>query len=205
MFSFLAKGGIFMIPILACSVTALAIFLERLWNLRRGKIIPPAFLMEVEDLIRNEKIPRAIELCRRSGTPIANVLVSAIKNFGRRREVLKERIEEVGRREAAAMTRYMEALATIANVSTLIGLLGTIAGMIEVFSVISEQTAISPTSMAHGISVALYTTVFGLSVAIPTLVGHRYLSGRADGLILQMEETSIEMMELLKEKEAELG
>ncbi|MEE8449531.1 MAG: MotA/TolQ/ExbB proton channel family protein, partial [Thermodesulfobacteriota bacterium] len=203
--SFLAKGGIFMIPILACSVAALAIFLERLWNLRRGKIIPPAFMMELEDLIRNEKIPRAIELCRRSGTPIAKVLVSAIKNFGRRREVLKERIEEVGRREAAVMTRYMEALATIANVSTLIGLLGTIAGMIEVFSVISEQTAISPTSMAHGISVALYTTVFGLSVAIPTLVGHRYLSGRADGLILQMEETSIEMMELLKEKEAELG
>jgi biopolymer transport protein ExbB len=99
----------------------------------------------------------------------------------------------------------MEALATIANVATLLGLLGTIAGMIEIFSVISEQTVVNPTSLAHGISVALYTTAFGLSVAIPTLVGHRYLSGRADALILQMEETSIEMMELLKEKEADLA
>lgn len=201
MIQFFVRGGVFMIPIGAVSVLALAIFLERLWSLRRSKIIPDEFTTKVRELVKREKIPDAIALCRRYNAPIANILAAAMRNFGKEREAIKERVEEVGRKEAASLERFLETLSTLASVATLLGLLGTIAGMIEIFSVISEQAVVAPTSLAHGISVALYTTAFGLSVAIPTIVAHRYLTGKAEGLILQMEEISIDMVELLKEKE----
>ena len=188
-------------PILGCSVVALAIFLERLWGLRREKVLPGAFLNQVEDLIKREKMLEAMALCRQYDSPIARIVLMGIKNFGKKREVLKERIEEVGRKEAATLGRFVEVLGTIANVSTMFGLLGTIQGLIIIFSVISQQAVVHPPSLAHGISVALYTTAFGLSVAIPTIIAHRYLTGRVDYLVLQMEEISIEMMEYLKEKE----
>lgn len=201
MFSFLVKGGLpFMLPIAACSVVSLAIFLERLWSLRRKKIIPQDFLIQVEDLVRREKIDDAMVLCRRYSSPIAHILSAGIKNFGKKREVVKERIEEVGRLETPELSRFLEIMSTVANVATLLGLLGTIAGLIEVFGVVSTSAVVSPPSLAHGISVALYTTAFGLSVAIPTVVGHRYLSGKVDSLVTQMEAISLDMLELLKEK-----
>lgn len=189
-----------MLPILACSIVSLAIFLERLFSLRRRKIIPEDFLIQVEDLLKREKVDDALVLCRRYSSPIARVLSSGIKNFGKRRELIKERVEEVGRFEATELSRFVEVLSTIANVATLLGLLGTIAGLIEVFGVVSAQAVVSPPSLAHGISVALYTTAFGLSVAIPTVIAHRFLAGKVDYLVNQMEVVSLEMLDLLKEK-----
>jgi biopolymer transport protein ExbB len=201
MFDFFIKGGFFMIPILVCSVISLAIFLERLWVLRKKIVIPPRFIVAIEHLLRAEKISDATSLCKKSNSPISRILLNGIKNFGKKRDVIKEIIEEVGKREAAYLDKYVETLSTIASVSTLLGLLGTIAGMIKVFGVISFQKVVNPSLLAGGISEALYTTSAGLSVAIPTLIFYRYLTGKSDALILEMEEYCLRMVELLKERQ----
>jgi biopolymer transport protein ExbB len=201
MIDFFIKGGIFMYPILLCSITALAIFIERIWNLRRSQVIPRDFVEEVEELIRRGKIPDAVMRCQHNKSSISRILLVGIKNFGKRREIIKEYLEEVGRPESASLERFVEGLGTIAGVSTLLGLLGTISGMIKIFSVISTQTVVNPGSLAGGISEALITTYAGLSVAIPTLVMYKYLQSKTNALILEMEERSIRLVELLKEKE----
>ena len=202
MLDYLFKGGFFMIPILVCSVLSVAIFLDRLWVLRKKKVIPQDFIIQIEHLLRSEKITAAVELCKQADCPIARILLNGIKNFGKKREDIKELVEEVGKREAAGLDKYVENLSTIASVSTLLGLLGTIAGMIKVFGVISAQQLVNPSMLAGGISEALYTTSAGLSVAIPTLVFYRYLSGKSDALILEMEEYCLRMVELLKERQS---
>ncbi len=189
-----------MIPILFCSILALSIFLEKLWVLRKKKVIPQNFIVEIEHLLRSEKVSEAIALCKETNAPISRILLNGIKNFGKRREEIKEIIEEVGKREAAYLDKYVEALSTIASVSTLLGLLGTIAGMIKIFGVISYHKVVNPSILAGGISEALYTTSAGLSVAIPTLIFYRYISGKSDELILEMEEYCLRMVELIKER-----
>jgi len=198
MYDFVVKGGVLMIPIALCSIIALAIFLERLWSLRRSKVIPRDFLIEIEDLIRREKIPEAVTRCRRDNSSMANIIVAGIRNFGKRREIVKESIEEIGRKEAASLERYINVVGTIAAISPLLGLLGTVFGMIKAFNVISIQGVGNPSSLAGGISEALITTAAGLVVAIPTFVLYRYLANKADALIVEMEEHSIRMVDLLK-------
>lgn len=201
MIDFFTKGGILMYPILLCSITALAIFIERLWNLRRSQVVPLDFVREIEELIRREKIPDVAMLCQHNRSSLARILLVGIKNFGRRREIIKEHLEEVGRQEGASLERFVEGLGTIAGVSTLLGLLGTISGMIKIFSVVSTQTVVNPGSLAGGISEALITTYAGLSVAIPTIVMYKYLQSKTNTLILEMEEHCIRLVDLLKEKE----
>ena len=201
MYDFVVKGGVLMIPIALCSIIALAIFLERLWSLRRSKVIPRDFLIEIEDLIRREKIPEAVTRCRKDNSSMANIIVAGIRNFGKRREIVKESIEEIGRREAATLERYINVVGTIAAISPLLGLLGTVFGMIKAFNVISIQGVGNPSSLAGGISEALITTAAGLVVAIPTFVLYRYLANKADALIVEMEEHSIRMVDLLKGSE----
>ena len=201
MYDFVVKGGVLMIPIALCSIVALAIFLERLWSLRRSKVIPRDFLIEIEDLIRREKIPEAVTRCRKDNSSMANIIVAGIRNFGKRREIVKESIEEIGRREAATLERYINVVGTIAAISPLLGLLGTVFGMIKAFNVISIQGVGNPSSLAGGISEALITTAAGLVVAIPTFVLYRYLANKADALIVEMEEHSIRMVDLLKGSE----
>jgi len=190
-----------MYPILLCSITSLAIFLERVWNLRRPRVLPLEFVRDVEELIRKGSIPDAIMRCQQNRSSIARILLVGIKNFGRRREVIKEYLEEVGRQESASLERFVEGLGTIAGVSTLLGLLGTISGMIQIFSVVSTQSVVNPASLAGGISEALITTYAGLTVAIPTIVMYKYLQSKTNALILEMEEYSIRLADLLMEKE----
>lgn len=203
MIDFFIKGGIFMYPILLCSITALAIFLERCWNLRRNCVLPFDFVREVEELIRKGSIPDAIMRCQQNRSSIARILLAGIKNFGKRREVIKGYLEEVGRQESASLERFVEGLGTIAGVSTLLGLLGTISGMIKIFSVISSQSVVNPASLAGGISEALITTYAGLTVAIPTIVMYKYLQSKTNALIREMEQHSIRVVDLLKEKEGD--
>jgi biopolymer transport protein ExbB len=200
MYDFVVKGGVLMIPIALCSIIALAIFLERLWSLRRSRVIPRDFLIEIEDLIRREKIPEAITRCRKDGSSMANIILAGIRNFGKRREIVKEGIEEIGRREAATLERYINVVGTIADIAPLLGLLGTVFGMIRAFNVISIQGVGNPSSLAGGISEALITTAAGLVVAIPTFVLYRFLANKADALIVEMEEHSIRMVDLLKQR-----
>jgi biopolymer transport protein ExbB len=201
MYDFVVKGGVLMIPIALCSIIALAIFLERLWSLRRSRVIPRDFLIEIEDLIRREKIPEAITRCRKDNSSMANIILAGIRNFGKKRDIVKESIEEIGRREAAILERYINVVGTIAAIAPLLGLLGTVFGMIKAFNVISIQGVGNPSSLAGGISEALITTAAGLVVAIPTFVLYRYLANKADALIVEMEENSIRMVDLLKQRE----
>lgn len=190
-----------MYPIIACSILSLAIFLEKLWSLRRKKNVPIDFLREIEQLLKENNSTKALSLCDTNPSSIARIFSVGIKHYGKKREVIKERIEEVGRREASLLEKYVDALATIASVSTLLGLLGTIAGMIKIFSVISSQSVVNPSTLAGGISEALYTTAAGLTVAIPTLIFYRYVTSKSRALVLEMEECSTQVVELIKEKE----
>lgn len=200
-FDFYVKGGFFMHPILLCSILSLAILMERLWNLRRKKVIPEALLPKVERLIREQKFSEAVSACKSDSSSLARIIIAGLKNAGMKRENLKEALIETGGREAAFLERYLEALATIASISTLLGLLGTISGMIQIFSVISRETSVNPATLAGGISEALNTTAFGLVVAIPTTVFYKYLMGKAESMIVEMEEYATHMVELLKGRE----
>ncbi len=197
MLEFLGKGGLFMVPILLCSITALAIFVERLFSLRRQRVVPADLVRRTEALIAGKDLPAAMELLRQSPAAIAKVLVAGLRVSGQRRDVMKDHLEEAGRQEAAGLERFVDTLGTIAGVSTLLGLLGTISGMIEIFSVISIQSAVNPGTLAGGISEALVTTLAGLSVAVPTIVIHRYLLNKANALVLEMERLCTRFMDLL--------
>jgi len=198
MYELFLKGGLLMYPIAFCSVIALGIFLERLFFLRRRRVIPRDFLIAIEDLIIRGKLAEGITLCKQNNSVISHVLRTALEHYTSRREVIKERIEEVGRREAASLESYINVIGTVAGIAPLLGLLGTVSGMIKSFNIISLQGVADPASLAGGISEALITTAAGLVVAIPAYVMYRYLMNKADSLVLEMEESSIGMLDILK-------
>jgi len=183
--------------ILGCSVLALAIFLERLvifWRHRRGT---QQLLREVESLVVKEKIEEAIVVCQRSGTPLARIFITALRSAGMPRDQIKTKVEEAGNRELSSLSRYLGLLATIANISPLLGLLGTVLGMIEAFNVIAAQGVGTPATLGGGISTALITTASGLSVAIPVILMHKYLTSRANRITLELEEYSLHLVDLV--------
>ncbi|MGH7799115.1 MAG: MotA/TolQ/ExbB proton channel family protein [Thermodesulfobacteriota bacterium] len=192
---FMRKGGIFMYPILLCSIVGLAIFIQKVWTLRAKRIIPEGFLNNLYGFLSQGKLGEAIVLSRTNGSSIARIALTALENSNKNKEELKEEIEAAGRKEAQELGRYIEGLGAISNASTLLGLLGTISGMIKIFKVISEQTIVNPPSLAAGISEALYTTAFGLLVAIPAYIAYKYTSGKADGFISDMEEEGRRVIE----------
>lgn len=191
------KGGPLMYPILLCSVLALGIFLERLWTFARVRRGTAPLVREVEDLVHKNRPEEALIVCQRAGTPLARIFIAALRAAGRPREQIKAVVEEVGRRETAPLERYLGLLGTIANIAPLLGLLGTVFGMIEAFQVIALQGVGTPATLGGGISEALITTAAGMSVAIPTILLHRYLSSRAERIALEMEEHSLYVTDLL--------
>ncbi len=201
MIEWIAKGGAIMYPLLICSIVALAIVLERGWSLRRKKIISKTFVIKVEDLIRKEMISEAITFCKMNKSSISNILLAGINNYGRRREVIKEVIEDAGKREVGSLQRYLNLLGVVAAISPLLGLLGTVTGMIRTFNVINLQGVGDPQSMAGGISEALITTATGLMIGIPALAMYKYFQGKADILVLDMELSSFKMIDLLQKKD----
>ncbi|WP_305043016.1 MotA/TolQ/ExbB proton channel family protein [Geoalkalibacter sp.] len=198
MLELLKQGGPFMWPIGACSVIALAIFLERAFVYFRIRQGSDHLLREIEKLAAQRKFDEAVIICQRTGTPLARIFIAALRAAGRSRDQIKTLVEEAGNREAAPLARYLGLLATIANISPLLGLLGTVWGMIQAFNVIATQGVGTPATLGGGISQALITTAAGLTVAIPTILGHRYLSGRAERITLEMEEYSLHLVDLLE-------
>jgi len=192
---FMVKGGYFMYPILLCSIFGLAIFLQKIWVLRVKRIIPEEFLGALYGYVSQGKLGEAIVLSRTNDSSIARISLAALENSDRKKEELREEIEAAGRKEAQDLGRYIEGLGAISNASTLLGLLGTISGMIKIFNVISVQPIVNPPSLAGGISEALYTTAFGLLVAIPAYIAYKFTLGKADGLISEMEEEGRRIME----------
>jgi biopolymer transport protein ExbB len=186
-----------MAPILAFSVIALGIFLERLWVLRRELILPEEPLRQLENFLRKKMIPEARTYCQKHPSPLTRILFAGLQQFGNSRELIKENMEERGKAESLELKKYIGLLHTIASVSPLLGLLGTVSGMIKVFSTISVEGVGNPASLATGISEALITTAAGLTVAIPTFLGQRYLAARAERLVHMLEEYATYLLNLL--------
>lgn len=200
-FEFLAKGGWLMIPIGLCSLIALAFFLERVWSLQRSKVLPPRFLEVIHKLLRERRFQEAEALCHGNDSHIAAVLEAGIRYHGRDRSVVKEVMEEVGQREVHYMERFVGAIGAIATISPLLGLLGTVTGMISVFQRVVNQTAAGQAAdagaLANGIWEALITTATGLTVAIPAYLAYRYINGLIDRYAVEMADISLRVAEYL--------
>jgi biopolymer transport protein ExbB len=204
MIDLINKGGFVMFPLIFCSIISIAIIIERAYSLRRRNIISNTFVIKLEDLIRKEMIAEAISFCKMNQSSISNILISGINRYGRNREIVKEVIEDAGKKEVGVLQQYLNLLGGIAAIAPLLGLLGTVTGMIKTFNVINLQGVGDPQSMAGGISEALITTATGLVIGIPALAMYKYFQGKADSLVLEMELCSFKMIDLLQEKDQKM-
>jgi biopolymer transport protein ExbB len=196
-------GGWLMIPIILCSIVSLAIIGERFFALRQQKIAPDSLVSELWDLHQKGTLNNEHILELHKSSPLGRILAAGLVNMHHQREVMKEVIEESGRQVVLELERYLNTLGTIASITPLLGLLGTVIGMIKVFAAITAHGVGDPTVLAGGISEALITTAAGLSVAIPTLMFYRYFRGRVDALVLKMEEQALKLVEMIHgEREA---
>ncbi len=197
MLEIVQAGGWLMAPIIACSVVAVAIVLERLWTLQQKRVLPANVAAQIWDWVkRNELDAQHIQLVHQS-SPLGQVLAAGLAYRNAPRDVLKEAIEDAGRHVVHDLERYLNPLGTIAAITPLLGLLGTVSGMIRAFTAITAQGVGNPTVLAGGIAEALITTAAGLAVAIPSLIAFRYLRGRVDGLVVMIEKESIRFIETL--------
>jgi biopolymer transport protein ExbB len=194
-------GGWLMWPLLLCSVVALAIILERLWALRPGRVIPTEVMTQVWKLHRQSQLDAAQLRQIRLGSPLGAVIAAGLSSRADGREAMRESIEQAGRQAVHELERYLNTLGTIAAISPYLGLLGSVVGMIKVFSTFSAAQGVSdPALLAGGISEILFATAAGLAVAIPSLMFHRYFDGRVSELALRMEQ---EACNLISELDAE--
>ena len=186
-----------MLPILVCSVIAMAIVVERFWSLQRHRITPNNLVAQVWQWARSDVLDDKRIEALRTGSPLGRVLSAGLVNREHDRVVMKESVEEVGRHVVYDMGRYLNTLGTIAAISPLLGLLGTVIGMIKVFAAITAHGVGDASVLAGGISEALITTAAGLSVAIPTLMFYRYFRGRVEGFVVSMEQEALKLVEVL--------
>lgn len=196
-FELISKGGPLMIALLVCSVLALAIIVERLIFLRRNRIIRLDILREIEIAIKKRDISTAVEWCDKVKAPMIKIAKVALINAGTTKEDLKNYIEEAGRMQIPVLERFLTILHTIAVISPLLGLLGTVTGMINVFETIVTHGTGNASVLAGGISEALITTASGLSVAIPTLIFYNFFAKKAENITTEMEHHSVTLVELL--------
>jgi biopolymer transport protein ExbB len=194
-----SRGGPVMYVIALASVVALGVFIERMWSLRRSQVAPRELILEVQELVRSKRIAEAAARCGASNSAAGAIFRAALRYAGQPRDRIRTETAEVGRREALRLERGTPTLGTIASLGPLLGLLGTVLGMIEVFQRVAEVGAGSPLEMAAGIWQALLTTAFGLLTGIPALVMHRSVLARVDGLVLELEEEAVHLVELLED------
>ncbi len=192
-------------PILLCSIVALAIVVERAWTLRRNRVAPGHVLAQVYQLYRRQQIDAAAIKRLREDSPLGRILAAGLVNEQREREVMKEAIEETGRHVVHELERYLNPLGTIAAITPLLGLLGTVVGMIKVFNVITVQGVGNASVLAGGIAEALITTAAGLTVAIPSLICYRYFRRRIDDLVVTMEEEALKLVEIIHDQRENNG
>lgn len=193
----LTRGGVVMYPIAFASLFALCIFFERLFSLKQERVVPKDFLRDVGNLVKQNRFDEASDLIAKEPSLIAPMLRQILDKREAPIPLIKESVEEQGRQQSARLERFMGALGTVASICPLLGVLGTVLGMIVAFQAVNESGYASPTDMASGVWEALLTTAFGLSVGITALVGHRYLLSRIDGLILALERESLNFFDLV--------
>jgi biopolymer transport protein ExbB len=190
-------GGWLMLPILLCSVIALAIVGERFWSLQQKRINPATLVSQVWQWYKSDNLTdQNIEALAKT-SPLGRVLAAGLVNRHHPREIMKESIEDTGRQVVVELERYLNTLGTIASITPLLGLLGTVIGMIKVFAAITAHGVGDPSVLAGGISVALITTAAGLSVAIPSLIFYRYFRGKVDELVIKMEEEALKIVDVM--------
>ncbi|MEC7876020.1 MAG: MotA/TolQ/ExbB proton channel family protein [Pseudomonadota bacterium] len=197
MFELIRAGGFLMWPILACSVVSMAIIAERFWSLRESKIAPASLVANVWQWHKSDELDAKRIQALRINSPLGMILAAGLLNRKHSREIMKESIEEVGRLVAHSLERFLNTLGTISSITPLLGLLGTVIGMIKVFTVITSQGVGDPSVLSEGISEALLTTAAGLSVAIPSLMFYRYFRGKVDDLVVTMEQEALKMVEVM--------
>jgi len=183
-------------PLLFASIIALALIIERLVALRRAKVLPDGVLARVIGEVRQGSLNDAAINALEQGSPLGRVLAAGLRNVKSSREVMKESIEEAGQGVSHELERYLTTLGTIASISPLMGLFGTVVGMIEIFGS-QAPTGANPMQLAHGISIALYNTGFGLVIAIPSMIFWRHFRALVDGFVIEMEQQAVKLVEVV--------
>lgn len=203
-FEIIFEGGVLMWPIFIVSIVALAIAIERFFSLRRNTIDTREFMDEMRTVLRQNRVEEAVQICDQVDGPIARITKAGLLKHRRPKEDIREAIEDAGHLEVPRLERYLSGLATCANIAPLLGLLGTVVGMIDAFmQIMDKQGQVNPADLAGGISSALVTTAAGLTVAIPTLVVYNYFVSRVDNMVVEMELSSSELVELLTKHRGE--
>jgi biopolymer transport protein ExbB len=199
------SGGWLMAPIILCAILTMGIILERFWTLQQKRVIPEDLTSKVWGWVKKDSLDQRQIQTLHQGSPLGQILAAGLINRDRERSVMKDSIEDTGRHVVHELERYLDTLGTVAAISPLLGLLGTVFGMIEVFAAITTQGIGNPTVLAGGIAQALITTAAGLTVAIPALIGHRYYRNRVDTLVVNMEKEAIKLVEALHRRQARTG
>jgi biopolymer transport protein ExbB len=192
------KGGILIYPLMLLLIWGILIIVVKLVTLRKDRIINPGVIQKVEEFLLQKKIPEATAYCKQNPLPMTRILLEGVVNYERSEPELKEILEEAGRQELPGIRRHLTALGTIAGAAPLLGLLGTVLGMISVFAALSQESDVNPATLAGGISEALITTAVGLVIATPTLIFYNFFTGKIQNLIIEMEKISLRLVAVLK-------
>jgi biopolymer transport protein ExbB len=200
MWEIVRAGGPFMWPIIVCSVIAAAIVLERLWSLQQRRVIPADLTRRIWALVEAGQVNDKVIAALQGNSPLGKLLAVGLANRNRPREVLMERLEDEGRHVAHDLDRFLNTLGSIAGVAPLLGLLGTVTGIIKAFNAIYTGGLGDPRALSGGISEALITTAAGLCVAIPSYIAYRYLRGRVESIVVQMERDVLRFADALNDR-----
>ena len=203
MWEIVKEGGVLMFPIIACSIIALAIIGERLWQLQKSRVIPQHLVAQVWHWERKNQLDSERIKAMRKSSPLGRVLAAGLSNRNSPRDVMKESIEETGRHVVHDLERYLNTLGTIAAITPLLGLTGTVFGMIKVFNEIAARGGGNVSSLSGGIAEALITTASGLIVAICSIMFYRFFRGRVDELVVYMEQEAIKLVEVMHSKQTQ--
>src|SRR5262249_26753313 len=198
MWEIVRAGGPLMWPIIFCSITAAAIILERLWTLQDRRVLPQELPQKVWQLIETNQVNDKVIAALEQNSPLGKLLAAGLANRHRSREILMERLEDAGRHVVYELERYIHKLGTIASVSPLLGPLGTVKGIIRPFNGIQAGGMGDPRALSGGIAEALIATVAGLCVAIPSLIAYRYLRGRVERIVVEMEKQAMRMADAVE-------
>jgi biopolymer transport protein ExbB len=198
MWEIVRAGGPVMWPIILCSIIAAAIILERLWTLQDKRVLPRELTAKVWHLIENNQVNEKVITALEQNSPLGRVLAAGLANRHRPHDVIMERLEDTGRHVIHELERFLNTLGTIAGIAPLLGLLGTVTGIIKAFNAIQEGGVGDPRALSGGIAEALITTAAGLIVAIPALFAYRYLRGKVDTIVVEMEKDAIRLADAVE-------
>ena len=197
MFAIIQAAGWPIWPLLLASVIAVALIIERSVSLRESKIVPPTLLAQVINVHTQQGVTADVVEKLAKDSPLGEVLAAGLRNEKSPRHVMKEAIEEEGRAVAHNLERFLTTLGTIATAAPLLGLFGTVVGMIEIFGSQAPSGGTNPAQLAHGISIALYNTAFGIAISIPSLIFYRHFKNKVDGFVVQMEQAASRLIDIV--------